>query len=254
MRTVILAAFALTTTLGGAACSSSGVTGAADGGAGNDGGAPSSAAAPALSCGQILDCIGTCADADTACPDACAAKGSPDAQDEVLALATCIDKGACKDADCVGTMCQPELGACLQPTGSGGTPIEAGAAPVSGSVAPELVGNWVSSSMSYEFGADGIVSRYQDVNTGGCHSKLLEKGTATGASGQLSIYFTSGVVELCGKPGTDPYQPKKEDFTYEIRAGAGVRGEDELRLVHLQCSYTDASSMALYCSDAVYRQ
>src|SRR5512140_2038270 len=66
---------------------------------GDAGTAPSATPAP-LTCLDVLKCIGACPASDHACPDACNAKGSPDAQADVIAIATCIDKNACQDATC----------------------------------------------------------------------------------------------------------------------------------------------------------
>ena len=107
----------------------------------------------------------------------------------------------------------------------------------------------------YEFKADGTVARALNATTGSCHSTSVENGIAVASgNGALSIYFTSGLFKICGGAPKDPYVAKQEDFTYTIKPGAGVQGEYELRLVQLQCKYTDPSSMALYCTDAVYRQ
>src|SRR4051812_21726275 len=105
--------------VGLAACSSSSSngSGAAPGSDGGTG-APGAPGTTALSCSQIVDCIGKCPASDDTCPDTCANKGTPAAKDAVIALATCIDKNKCADTDCVSAKCGTEIQTCAT-TGNG---------------------------------------------------------------------------------------------------------------------------------------
>src|SRR5688572_7537266 len=60
---------------------------------------------PGTTCLQVIQCIVDCAETDTKCPDACNAKGTPEAQTNVVALATCIDKEKCEDGACTKAKC-----------------------------------------------------------------------------------------------------------------------------------------------------
>lgn len=219
--------------------------GAGGGGASVDGGAGTGAGG-ALSCVGILDCAGRCADTDTACPDACVARATPTGKDAVVALSTCNTQNSCADSACLQAKCATELQACLQSGTGGGQPLPDGTAPTTGSVPAELVGQWYSYGVLYEFTADGSASRSTNVSTGGCNSTSLEKGTAVVSGTTLTIYFTSGIFKLCGGSSHDPYKPTVEPFTYLVETGsAGL----VLRLAKQNCQYTDPSSIGLYCTD-----
>jgi hypothetical protein len=235
-------------------CSSSSSNGGgaapgADGGAGGTG-APGTTA---LSCSDILDCIGKCPSSDDSCPDACANKGTPAAKDAVIALATCIDKNKCADTDCVGAKCATEIQTCAA-AGSGATKTTGGTAPAKGSLPAELVGEWVSSTVLYDFRADGTLARYSEVTTGGCHSKGAETGVGVASGDSLSIYFKTGSFQICDKPSDGSYKPGQEDFTYSLVDGAGINGEQGLKLLDTHCTYTDAANIGLYCTTWVYRK
>jgi hypothetical protein len=220
-----------------------------DGGAGGTGasvdGGAGTAAGGALNCVGILDCASSCADADTACADQCLARAKPTGKDAVVALSTCNTQNACADSACLQAKCASELQACLQ-SDTGGQPLPDGTAPATGSVPAELVGQWYSFGVLYEFLADGSASRSSNVSTGGCNSTSLEKGTAVVSGTTLTIYFTSGIFKLCGGSSHDPYKPTVEPFTYRVETSSvGV----VLRLAKQDCQYTDPSSIGLYCTD-----
>ena len=219
--------------------------GAGDGGTSADGGVGTGAGG-ALNCVGILDCASTCADTDTACADKCVARGTPTGKDAVVALSNCNTQNSCTDSACLQAKCATELQACLQSGTGGGQPLPDGAAPVTGNVPPELVGQWYSYGILFEFLADGSASRSNNVSTGGCNSTSLEKGTAVVSGTTLTIYFTSGLFKICGSTSHDPYTPTVEAFTYRVETtSVGV----VLRLAKQSCQYTDQPSINLYCTD-----
>ncbi|MEO6419132.1 MAG: hypothetical protein ABIP39_06985, partial [Polyangiaceae bacterium] len=187
------------------------------------------------------------------CPDACVDKGSADAKAKATDLATCMDKAGCTDVECVKTQCAPEISACLDPS-SGGMPIPSGGAPATGSFPAELQGQWLTSSLLYDFKPDGTVDRVNDVTTGGCHSTSNESGVGTVSGNTVSVFFTTGAFKICGSSSGDPYTAKREDFTYKIEKGTGPSGEDMIELVKANCMYTDETSIAINCTDRLSRQ
>ena len=233
----------------GAGCSSASNGATSDGGSsGNDGG---TTPAPALSCGGILDCIGLCAAADQGCADACLAKGSPDGQAKVTALANCIQANSCSDVACLQTSCSAELTACVDASGGGSAPIQGGGAPATGSLPAELQGEWITTNLLYNFNADGSTTRVTDVNSSGCDSTGNESGVGVASGDQLTVYFTSGTIMICGAAPTQPYTPNQEAFTWSIDLEPGVQGATDtvLKLRQNTCQYTDQDSIDLYCTD-----
>ena len=176
-----------------------------------DGGTASGGAS--ISCAAIIDCIYQCADADTRCPDACAAKGSPDAQTAVTAFAVCIDKAACKDEGCVETNCGAEAKACFAPPPPNGSPNPPGDTPALGSIAAELQGEWASFGELWAFTADGTFA----------HIIKLKGGPSWSETG---IAVTSGnTIRIIIKA-----EPEK-DFTYTVESAATTgTGADKLVL------------------------
>lgn len=73
---------------------------------------PSPTTAPGLSCRKILQCGSACPDTDTACPDACVDRGSPDGKSQFRSLAACIEQEKCTEATCTQNKCAASLNAC----------------------------------------------------------------------------------------------------------------------------------------------
>jgi hypothetical protein len=178
---------------------------AGDGGTGGNG--------AGITCTAIVNCITQCADSDTECPDACAAKGTPDAQTAVTALATCLDKNACKDETCLKTNCGPEADACFSPAAADTPPPPPGGTPTQGSIAQDIQGEWASYGEFWAFTADGTFA----------HIIKLESGTSWSESG---IAVTSGdSIRIISKS-----EPEK-DYTYTIQSGSTTStGTDILTL------------------------
>ena len=197
----------------------------------------------ALSCAGIIDCGSKCADTDTACSDACVAKGSPEAKDAVDKVVACVNANACADAQCFQTNCPAELEACIAAGSSGGEALS-GTAPT-GSVPGDLVGKWHSYDDFYEFRADGTVSRVTESKVGSCKSTRLENGTAVTSGTTLTLYFTSSAVEICNKPGSSEYTPNSQAFTYSVApSNVGTK----LVLTEQKCRYSDPAAAAQYCT------
>jgi hypothetical protein len=198
----------------------------------------------ALSCGAILDCIVACPDTDQACPDACGDKGTAPAKDAVVALATCVNANSCSDSACVQQKCTPELETCVKTGGSMGAPIQG--TPPQGSVPSDLVGKWYSFGVLYEFSAQGTMRRDRRISTGGCVTKSGESGSAVVDGSALTLYFTSGVFDFCGKSSKDPYQATAETYTYKVETSGTSR---VLRLIKSPCEYTEQALIDARCTD-----
>lgn len=237
MRSSILAALLLGAFAGGCSSTTSGA--APDGGASSSGG--SGTAANALSCNGVLECASKCGANDSACMDACVAKGTPDAKTAVAAIVTCIDTNKCEDAACFQQNCQAELATCVTPaTGE----AFAGTAPA-GSVPADLVGKWYSFGELWEFRADGSMMHGDNVSTSGCNTSNVESGTAVVSGTTLTIYFTTGGISVCGGSQTEGYVPNTKAFTYRIDSGTtGLT----LHLKEQNCRYSDPALADNYCS------
>lgn len=207
-----------------------GCTAASNAGSPNGAGAQGNGgAASGVSCKEILDCVGTCADNDDACVDACIAKGTPDAQAKANQLKSCIAKNACSDSTCLQSKCSAELTTCAQDTGSS-------AAPAKGSVPSDLVGSWDHNGTLIAFRADGAVHR-QEAPYNGC-SQGYEDGVAVASGSSLTLSFTTGAILICGNPSGKPYTPVEEHYTYAIEAHPdGVNGPyTVLTLTNTDCN------------------
>ena len=182
---------------------------ASDAGAGADALPPP----PDLSCLQILQCIVACPDADAACPDACANKGSVEGKSTVLAFAACVDKEKCTDAACAQGKCGATLDECVASSTPkpGGSPL-AGSAPP-GSVPADLVGTWSGARNGVTerlvFNADGSGSwTTSDVTEYlGCFSftRNSRSGNVVVTDTKITVYATSVVqsVQRCNPPAVD---------------------------------------------------
>ncbi|MGB0646245.1 MAG: hypothetical protein ACPGQS_03660 [Bradymonadia bacterium] len=65
-----------------------------------------------LNCLGVFDCFNTCAPEDQACVDACAERGTPQARQQLDALALCMQDNQCNDNACVEAHCSVQLDAC----------------------------------------------------------------------------------------------------------------------------------------------
>jgi len=178
---------------------------------GGDGGAPTGSAG--ISCLQVLQCVADCASSDNACPDACAAKGTPEAQAQVSAFATCIQKEACTDAACAEAKCSPSLTACASASAPApeGTP-STGAAPPPGNVPADLVGTWSRTNYGATdrivLNADGTGSVFAGISSlaGGCVelNSTTEAGTAVVTADLITVYANdvTNVEKTCGAGGS----------------------------------------------------
>jgi hypothetical protein len=181
----------------------------------DDGGAASDGGTPPLSCSGILTCVSKCADNDATCTNICVTSGSPEGQNAVNDIVTCVQQNGCMDATCYQSNCSAQLEACVTSAHTGGQPLNGGAP--SGDIPADLVGKWGGLTDDYQFNADGSCLRSSDVG-GTCETKALETCTAVAQGTTLSLYFTSGTFSLCGKTSTDPYMPRTELYTYDVNA------------------------------------
>jgi hypothetical protein len=91
----------------------------------------------AATCGQIIQCLNTCNDGDTACFNNCRAKGSPAAQSAFNALLSCAQQ--CQDDACLETRCGAQLQACLNPSGPAPNPDPNPNPPTGGSTCGQII-------------------------------------------------------------------------------------------------------------------
>jgi hypothetical protein len=186
---------------------------------GTDGGTGSATTAPppGTSCLQVLQCIVNCADTDTACPDACNDKGTPEAKGNVEALAKCIDTEKCQDGDCTKAKCATEIDACIASSApkSNGEKLSGTAPP--GSVPTDLVGTWAGARDGITerliFNADGTGS-WTSSNASqesACFNyvKTVREGTVVITDTTITVYATSVVQQeqRCSPPTIDTQQP-----------------------------------------------
>jgi hypothetical protein len=82
-----------------------------DDGATGPGPGPGPTPPAGTSCGDILDCLDLCADSDTACANACRAKGTAAAQAAFNTLLACAQ--TCADPTCIENQCAAQLQACV---------------------------------------------------------------------------------------------------------------------------------------------
>lgn len=162
------------------ACNTTGTTapGTASGAWGTT---PSSATSPAaapvatsggVSCAEVFDCVGACA--DEACTDRCLERATGAAHAAAVALGECIASSSCQDADCTAKRCKAAAEACAAAGGTAGDTTGAvaiaPAAPTGDAAA--IVGTWATSS-----GAGGI--GYVKWNWGAVRRRYVFAGDGT---------------------------------------------------------------------------
>ncbi len=76
----------------------------------SDGGTPTGSTGGGTSCTAIIQCALACN--DTACEDACYAKGSAAGKSQVDTLLACAEENKCEDGDCITANCSAEYDAC----------------------------------------------------------------------------------------------------------------------------------------------
>jgi hypothetical protein len=217
---------------------------------GADGGAPSSSGAPeapGLTCLQILQCIVDCPESDTACPDACADKGTPDGKEKVTAFATCIETEQCTDAPCVQEKCNESLTACTASSTpkTNGTALEGDAPP--GSVPADLVGSWAGANFGVTerlvFNSDGTGTWQSAVTTNqtGCFSytNTNRSGNIVISDTTITVYATTVTtqVQTCSPPADETNEaPVTEAIAYQRE------GTDTLKIIDNTCAAKYAGS------------
>jgi hypothetical protein len=202
----------------------------------------------AKSCQVVVECIGQCQ--DDACNEACLAGAPTPVQDAVQNLDKCAGANTCSDAACLQTKCKDELQTCALATPKPATKVT-DPPPPGGSVPADLVGEWISFGVLYEFRADGSMSIAKRIGSGACVTTSLEKGTAVVTGNIIKAYLTEGTINICGKPPTDPYLAMTDTYEYMIEnTNVGL----VLRLVKKNCQYTDESSINFYCTQSYDRK
>lgn len=97
---------------------------------------PASAPSTGLGCKDLFDCYATCPQTDSACQDACWAKGSPQGQQLENAIWSCAQQNNCQDWQCVEQACGAQMQACTADTTAGAgevaTPPSPSAPPAGG--------------------------------------------------------------------------------------------------------------------------
>lgn len=74
-----------------------------------------------LSCADIFECYGQCAQGDQGCLDGCERAGTSTAQSQVNAIGSCIERNQCEDSGCVDRMCGNEVANCGDESAPGNT-------------------------------------------------------------------------------------------------------------------------------------
>jgi hypothetical protein len=213
-----------------------------------------------------------CPEAESACPDACAEKGTPEGKSTVIAFATCVDREKCTDANCIKEKCAESLDACVTsstPT-SGGAPLEGSAPP--GSVPADLVGTWAGARSGTTerliFGADGSGSWTSSIVSsgegGGCLSftRLIRSGNAVITDKLITLYATSVVqqVQQCRPPTEDT---KQSPVTEQIQWTRNENDPNEILIIDSACAAqypgtedcnTAGCPIGLYCTSRLKRE
>lgn len=190
-------------------------------------------APPPLSCLQVVQCIVSCAETDTACPDACNAKGGTEAQSQVVALAQCVSDNKCEDAECTEANCASELTTCLASSKppSGGSPLQGEAPP--GDIPPDLVGTWAGADFGaterIQFNADGTGTWMSSVTTNysGCLSftRTTRTGSMVVTDTKIAFYATKITqdVQNCKPPAARSEDPgATEEITWSRRDASTI--------------------------------
>ena len=272
MKKLLFPCVALAALLGVASVStgcSSTTTGAGpDGGtpAVTNGGADGGAAAggSAISCLQILQCVGDCASTDTACGDACVAKGSPEAQTQAGTLGDCLTKANCADATCAQADCGPSLNACVSTSApqAQGKPLASDGAPAQGSVPANLVGTWTHTNYGATdrivLNADGTGSSYRGIAGGAAGCVTLDNSTEAGvtvvSSDTITIYATqvTNVEKDCSAPSVTTM-----GTPLVVQIAWSLKDPTTLVTVRVDCAEkynNDPSSIATYCRNELTKE
>ncbi len=221
-------------TQGGPGAGGTGNTGntGGTGNTGNTGGTGGGTGANAGTCMDIMQCFATCADTDTACPDACYAAGSTDGQNQMLALLNCMDQWQCADVSCIETQCPTQLVTCLDSSTTGGGTTNPGGSVPPGSIPAELVGYWVRPSSDevydYTFNADGSASHnnFKNSELGSCSMTVHSEWTTGSVVAQgdvLTVALADGTTSVawsggCGSGYTNPAPGKVIHLQYQLDA------------------------------------
>lgn len=203
-----------------------GGTGQGDAGPGTGGDGGAAGASKSRNCQAVVQCAIACADADSACRNACLASGTDDGQAKAIALSNCLGANSCADSACVQSKCATELNACLvTPAPTGGQPITG--APPPGSVPSDFVGTWKRTTYTgaddFTFNADGTASRKQiEVSSfAGCSNTVAFEyaGTVvfTPAHDGFTFYITTATntSSACGQSSSSAGTTGAFDFTIE---------------------------------------
>jgi hypothetical protein len=241
-----------------------------------------------LSCLEIVKCVVDCPDSDTACPDACGEKGSPEGQSTVLALASCIEKEKCTTGPCVTEKCAASLQACVETSQlkPATPPPLAGSGPP-GSVPADLVGEWSATTDGnggrLRLNADGTGSWFHGFSyLGGPNGSCLVIGSTTSSGnvvveemppgappggppyGKITVYATSVVKSFreCSGPLVNTNEPPAtvQLEWYRDYDGSGYQNVADPNLIFIidvDCAakYPGLKSpVAMYCTTRVKRQ
>lgn len=243
-------------------------------GAGPDGGTPAvtsggadggaTASGSAISCLQILQCVGDCASTDTACGDACVAKGSPDAQTQAGTFADCLTKASCTDATCAQNSCGPSLNACVSASApqAQGKPLASDGAPAQGSVPANLVGAWTRTSYGATdrivLKADGTGSSFVGIagGAGGCVtlSSSTEEGITVVSKDFITIYASdvTNVQKECSAHSTET-----KGTPLVVQIAWNLKDPTTLITVRVDCAEkynNDPASIDTYCRNELTKE
>jgi hypothetical protein len=193
------------------------------------------------SCPGVLDCIDKCP--DDACSNECISSAPTATQDALNGIVNCASANSCQDTACLQRKCEPELRTCALTSSPKPGPVDP--PPATGNVPAELVGTWQSFGVLYEFNANGTLTISKRIGSGACVTTTLEKGTVVTTGNTLTAHLTEGLIKICGKPPTDPYQPITDRYEYTLET---TQVGPVLRLKKLTCEYTDQASIDFYCT------
>jgi len=204
-----------------------------DGGASNDGGSVSDATAGDTSssgtssvgdaagdsCNAIFTCVGQCS--DDPCTNACYDKGSGAGKQKIDALVACLNDNACSDATCAKMYCSQELDECINDVS---VSHDAGPPVTQGSIDSSLIGDWMGSSITYHFDADGSYFMVGLLVTpGACiaidHIELTNHGVARTQGNMLTTTATTRkqvTTDCDGNQTTTMNAARTDQFTWSI--------------------------------------
>lgn len=228
---------------------------------------------PGTTCLQSLQCIVACPENDEPCAEACNAKGTPQAQTQVIDLARCIETASCSDSSCVTTNCSTELTTCIGqsiPETDPGAPIQGGNVPA-GSVPSNMVGSWAGARYGQTerlvFNADGT-ARWESSTTSQYYACLYISGTyrtGTAVITDKTITFHAAQIEdrIHDCAGPDEVT-QKAAATAVIEYSVSTSDPNELLIVDEACAakYPEARNncmyagcpIGLYCTSRIRRE